>query len=71
MRRIAEIVLEETKCEDANIEYTGGDRGWAGDVPKSMLDPQRLFDLEFIPNFNSEEAIRHTARCLVDEIGQP
>ncbi len=71
VRRIAEIVLEETKCNDANIEYTGGDRGWAGDVPKSMLDPQRLFDLEFTPNFSSEEAIRHTARCLVNEIGQP
>ena len=64
-------MLEETKCQDANIEYTGGDRGWAGDVPKSMLDPQRLMDLEFTPNFSSEQAIRHTARCLVEEIGMP
>ena len=71
VRRIAEIVLEETKCEDADIQYTGGDRGWAGDVPKSMLDPQRLFDIGFEPMFNSEDAIRHTARCLVNEIGQP
>ena len=71
VRRIAEIVLEETKCEDADIQYTGGDRGWAGDVPKSMLDPQRLFDIGFDPMFNSEDAIRHTARCLVNEIGQP
>ncbi len=71
VRRIAEIVLEETKCEDADIQYTGGDRGWAGDVPKSMLDPQRLFDIGFEPTFSSEDAIRHTARCLVNEIGQP
>ena len=71
VRRIAEIVLEETNCEDAEIQYTGGDRGWAGDVPKSMLDPQRLFELGFVPNYSSEEAIRHTASCLVDEIGQP
>ena len=27
--------------------------------------------VEIIDNFSSEEAIRHTARCLVDEIGQP
>lgn len=71
VRRIAEIVLEETKCEDADIQYTGGDRGWAGDVPKSMLDPQRLFDIGFEPMYSSEDAIRHTARCLVNEIGQP
>lgn len=71
VRRIAEIVLEESKCQDAEIQYTGGDRGWAGDVPKSMLDPGRLFELGFNPNFSSEEAVRHTARCLVQEIGQP
>ncbi len=71
VRRIAEIVLEECKCEDAEIQYTGGDRGWAGDVPKSMLDPGRLIELGFKPNFSSEEAVRHTARCLVQEIGQP
>ncbi len=71
VRRIAEIVLEETGCNDAEIQYTGGDRGWAGDVPKSMLDPERLYKLGFNPNHNSEESIRHTARCLVNEIGQP
>ena len=49
VRRIAEIVLEETGCINASIEYTGGDRGWAGDVPRSMLDPQRLFELGFTP----------------------
>jgi len=71
VRRIAEIVLEESGCSDAEIQYTGGDRGWAGDVPKSMLDPERLYELGFGPEYNSEEAIRHTARCLVAEIGQP
>ena len=71
VRRIAEIVLEETDCSGADIQYTGGDRGWAGDVPKSMLDPRRLFELGYEPNYSSEEAVRHTTRCLVDEIGQP
>ena len=71
VRRIAEIVLEESKCQDAEIQYTGGDRGWAGDVPRSMLDPGRLIELGYEPNYSSEEAVRHTARCLVQEIGQP
>ena len=71
VRRIAEIVLEETECTDASIEYTGGDRGWAGDVPRSMLDAQRLFELGFTPIHDSDEAVRLTARVLVEEIGSP
>ena len=71
VRRIAEIVLEETGCEDASIDYTGGDRGWAGDVPRAMLDAQRLFALGFTPSHDSEDAVRLTARVLVDEIGKP
>ena len=34
VRRIAEIVVEESGLQNVSIEYTGGDRGWAGDVPK-------------------------------------
>ncbi len=69
VRRIAEIVVEEVGFENVNIEYTGGDRGWAGDVPKTMLDPTLLFRTGFTPEFNSEEAIRHTASTLIQEIG--
>ena len=69
VRRIAEIVIEETGFENVSIEYTGGDRGWAGDVPKTMLDPSALFTTGFEPNFNSEAAIRHTASTLIQEIG--
>ena len=71
VRRIAEIVLEETGCINASIQYTGGDRGWAGDVPRSMLDPQRLFELGFTPLHDSDDAVRLTARVLVEEIGRP
>ena len=69
VRRIAEIVVEETGFENVSIEYTGGDRGWAGDVPKTMLDPSALFATGFEPNFNSEDSIRHTATTLIQEIG--
>ena len=71
VRRIAEIVLEETGCINASIQYTGGDRGWAGDVPRSMLNPQRLFELGFTPLHDSDDAVRLTARVLVEEIGRP
>jgi len=69
VRRIAEIVIEETGFENVSIEYTGGDRGWAGDVPKTMLDPSSLYGTGFEPNYNSEASIRYTASTLIQEIG--
>tara|TARA_B100001093_G_scaffold131822_1_gene124356 strand:+ start:10766 stop:11719 length:954 start_codon:yes stop_codon:yes gene_type:complete len=69
VRRIAEIVVEETQCKDASIEYTGGDRGWAGDIPKAMLGIDKMLSTGFDVRFNSEDAIRHTARALIQEIG--
>lgn len=69
VRRIAEIVVEESGLDGVSIEYTGGDRGWAGDVPKTSLEVSRLLETGFKPNLASEEAIRHTARALISEIG--
>jgi len=67
--RIAEIVVEESELEGVQIEYTGGRRGWAGDVPKTYLDVDKLLATGFKPTSNSESAIRETARSLIGEIG--
>ncbi len=69
VRRIAEIVVEESMLKDVSIEYTGGTRGWAGDVPKTSLDVEYLFSTGFVPEMQSEDAIRNTARALIEEIG--
>ena len=69
VRRIAEIVVEETGCLNAEIVYTGGSRGWAGDVPRAMLGIDKMLETGFNVKYNSEEAVRHTARALIEEIG--
>ena len=69
VKRIAEIVVEETNCLDAKIEYTGGDRGWAGDIPRAMLGIDKMLSTGYDVRYNSEDAIRHTAKCLIEEIG--
>ena len=66
--RIAEIVVEESGLDNVSISYTGGDRGWAGDVPKAMLGVDLLNSLNFSANYNSEDAVRHTAACLAREL---
>ncbi len=67
--RIAEIVIEESGLDGVGIEYTGGRRGWAGDVPKTYLDVTKLLKTGFNPSSTSEGAIRMTARSLIEEIG--
>ena len=47
--RIAEIVVEESGLQGVSIEFTGGERGWAGDVPKSYLDVSKLLSTGFVP----------------------
>ena len=69
VRRIAEIVVEETGCRDASIEYTGGDRGWAGDIPRAMLSIEKMLSTGYDVKYNSEAAVRHTTKCLIEEIG--
>lgn len=67
--RIAEIVIEESGLEGVSIDYTGGKRGWAGDVPKTYLDVTKLLGSGFEPTAMSEQAVRDTARVLISEIG--
>lgn len=69
VRRIAEIVVEESGLPGVEIHYTGGDRGWAGDVPKAMLAVNALESTGFRCRYDSERSVAHTARVLLEEIG--
>jgi len=64
---IADIVADEMGV-DPGYAYTGGDRGWTGDVPKMRLAIERLVDLGWAPSIESDEAVRRSARELIDEI---
>ena len=50
-------------------DSTGGSRGWAGDIPRAMLAIDKMNSAGFNVKFNSEDAVRHTARVLIQEIG--
>jgi len=68
VRRIAEIVREEMGLQSASINYTGGSRGWAGDIPRARLSIDKMLESGFDVTYNSEDAIRHTAKVLIKEI---
>jgi UDP-glucose 4-epimerase len=60
---IARIVIEEGPG-DAEIVYTGGDRGWIGDVPKFAYDISAIEALGWTPSMTSDDAVRFAARLI-------
>jgi UDP-glucose 4-epimerase len=55
--RIAELFLEVLELKDCKLRYTGGDRGWKGDVPAMFLDVSKLNRLGWKAKYSSEQAI--------------
>ena len=71
VKTIAEIVIEEMGLKDVEVRLTGGvdgGRGWKGDVKLMHLDVSRLKSLGWRPQYSSAEAVRKTARALVQII---
>ncbi|MDY6817941.1 MAG: SDR family NAD(P)-dependent oxidoreductase [Halobacteriales archaeon] len=64
--RIADIVAE-TMGLDPTYEFTGGDRGWVGDVPRMRLSIEKLSALGFEPSLSSDQAVRQATQELVAE----
>lgn len=64
---IAEIVCNELNF-DPDYSYTGGDRGWVGDVPKMRLSIEKLSGLGWEPELSSHESVRRGTRELGAEL---
>jgi UDP-glucose 4-epimerase len=65
---IAEMVVEEMGLQNAEFRYTGGDRGWPGDVPQCRFDITKMEKLGWQPKLTSNQAVRGAVRLLVNEI---
>jgi len=64
--RIAEMVVEEMGLENVEFKYTGGKRGWKGDVPRFQLDASKIKKLGWGEKFTSDEAVRKSIREILD-----
>ncbi|UCF13650.1 MAG: NAD-dependent epimerase/dehydratase family protein [Thermoplasmatales archaeon] len=64
--RIAEIVVEEMGLNNVKFTYTGGKRGWKGDVPQFQFDISKMKKLGWKATVTSDEAVRKTTRILLD-----
>jgi UDP-glucose 4-epimerase len=67
VREIAAIVAECTGNTDVQFEYTGGDRGWKGDVPVVRLNTDKIRSLGWKCRKTSAEAIRASVMRMRDQ----
>jgi len=61
VRQIAEAVVRAAS-PGARIRYTGGSRGWVGDVPRFNYSTEKLHTLGWSPKLSSDEAVELAIR---------
>ncbi len=67
VNRIADIVADVMGL-DPDYEYTGGERGWTGDVPRMRLSIEKVSALGWEPATPSDQAVRSAAEQLYEEL---
>lgn len=65
VKKIAEMVISEMGL-NAVIKFTGGDRGWIGDVPEFRYDTTKLNKLGWQPKMTSNEAVRTAIKQIIN-----
>lgn len=65
VKTIADIVIEEMHLNGTKLRFTGGERGWVGDVPRMQLSLERIRALRWKPQMGSRESVRLAVKDLL------
>ncbi len=70
VKEIADLAVTASALDPAQVhyEFTGGDRGWKGDVPVVRFDVTRIKSLGWRSRRTSREAMRDAIRAMKEEI---
>jgi UDP-glucose 4-epimerase len=70
VRDIADLALKVCGISpgQAKYEFTGGDRGWKGDVPVVRFDCTRIKALGWQTHRTSAEAVTHAMKAMLEEL---
>lgn len=66
VREMAKMVIEEMGL-NAEIKYTGGNKGWVGDVPAFSYSLDKIHSLGWNPKVSSNDAVRKSIRYILDK----
>lgn len=67
VRDIVRMIFEKMGCEKTVVKYTGGDRGWPGDVPMVRLSTEKLEQLGWKAKYSSDQAVAKAIDNLIEE----
>jgi UDP-glucose 4-epimerase len=67
VKAIADIVAKKKGLSQVRYRFTGGDRGWVGDVPKMQLSVARMKALGWNPRHGSQESVRMAVQAMLAE----
>jgi UDP-glucose 4-epimerase len=67
VNEIAELCARAMNLRSENVRhvYSGGDRGWKGDVPIVRISANKIKELGWTPTFNSLEAMNKSIRSML------
>jgi UDP-glucose 4-epimerase len=67
VQEIAELVVEEMSLQNVRFSFSGGSRGWKGDVPVVRFDTERIRALGWANRLSSREALAESIRANIAE----
>lgn len=65
VKEIAQMVIEEMNLS-AKIKYTGGERGWIGDVPRFSYNLDKIHNLGWKSHTTSNDAVRKSIKYILE-----
>jgi UDP-glucose 4-epimerase len=63
--KIAKMVVAEMRLTNVRFRYTGGNRGWPGDVPQVRFDTSKMERLGWRPKYTSDEAVHQAIGLML------
>jgi UDP-glucose 4-epimerase len=67
VKAIAELVTVEMGLAGVDLQFSGGDRGWKGDVPVLRFDLSKIHALGWRAALTSQEAMRRSIREMLGD----
>lgn len=67
VREIADLIVAKMGLKNVKYEFTGGSRGWKGDVPVYRLDTQKIRARGWASRRNSREAVEAAVDSMLKD----
>lgn len=64
--KIADIICEKMGLKDVKYNYTGGNIGWKGDVPRFQYDLSKIYSTGWKASYNSDQAVAKTVEVVLE-----